>query len=145
MSTEENKTLVRRNIEEVFNQGNLAVVDETIASTYTHHDPANPWVPPGPEGQKELARTYRTAFPDLHFTIEDQIAAGDRVVTRWTGRGTHRGALLGIAPTGKQFTVLGITITRMAAGKIVEAWVNYDSLGLLQQLGVIPVLGQAGS
>ena len=86
---------------------------------------------------------YFTAFPDLHFTIEDQIAEGDRVVTRFTARGTHQGAFIGIPPTGKQGVVTGTGIDRFANGKIVEAWFNSDDLGLLQQLGVVPSPGQA--
>jgi len=86
---------------------------------------------------------YRTAFPDVHFTIEDQIAEGDRVVTRWTARGTHQGPLVGIPPTSKQVTMSGIAIYRLVDGKIVEQWGVNDMLGLLQQLGVVPILGQS--
>jgi predicted ester cyclase len=86
---------------------------------------------------------YLTAFPDLHFTIEDIIAEGDTVVVRQTARGTHQGDLMGIPPTGKQVSGTGITITRVVNGKAVEDWFNGDDLGLLQQLGVVPVPGQA--
>jgi predicted ester cyclase len=82
-----------------------------------------------------------TAFPDLHFTIEDQIAEGDKVVNRVTARGTHLGDFRGIPPTGKQVTVAGITIDRIAGGKLVESWTSWDFLGILQQLGVVPKLG----
>ena len=85
---------------------------------------------------------YRSAFPDMQLTIEDQIAEGDKVVTRWTARGTHQGELMGIPPTGKQATVTGITVGRVANGKFVESWSNFDALGMMQQLGVVPVPGQ---
>ena len=85
--------------------------------------------------------TYRTAFPDAQYTIEDQIAEGDTVMTRWSGRGTHQGPLMGIPPTGKQSTVTGMSIGRSEGGKIVEVWTEFDLLGVLQQLGVIPTMG----
>jgi predicted ester cyclase len=84
---------------------------------------------------------YRTAFPNIHVTIEDQIAEGDKVVTRWTGHGTHQGELMGIPPTNKAVTVTGIAIDRIVAGKIVEHWENFDQLGMLVQLGVVPPPG----
>ena len=86
---------------------------------------------------------YRSAFPDIQFTIEDLIAEGDKIVTRYTARGTHRGDLQGIPPTGRQVTVTGIIISRFANGKFVEGWLDFDALGMLQQLGVIPAPGQA--
>jgi len=98
-------------------------------------------VPPGTAGIKQFISIYRTAYPDTHFTVEDQVAEGDKVATRWTATGTHRGELMGIAPTGKRVTVTGIAITRVTNGKIVETWNNFDALGQLQQLGVIPVPG----
>lgn len=81
---------------------------------------------------------YRSAYPDTHFTVEDQIAEGDKVVTRWTGRGTHQGELMGVAPTGNEVTVRGIEIDRIVGGRIEETWVNYDTSGMMQQLGVVP-------
>jgi steroid delta-isomerase-like uncharacterized protein len=92
---------------------------------------------------KQLVTMYLAAFPDLHLTIEDQIAEGDKVVIRWTAHGTHKGNFMGIPPTGKEAVVTGITIDRFANGKTVEAWNNSDDLGLLQQLGVVPAPGQA--
>ncbi len=142
MSTEENKALSRRLIEEVWNQGNLAVIDELTAPNYVDHDPTGPIQ--GPEGMKQFVSMYLTAYPDTHFTIEDQIAEGDRVVTRWTARGTHKGPLMGIPPTGKQVTVAGISIDRVVNGKLVEDWSSYDALGMMQQLGVVPAPGQPG-
>jgi steroid delta-isomerase-like uncharacterized protein len=137
-----NKNAVRRLIEEVWNKGNLAVADELFAPNYNHHDAATPDVGHGPEGEKKRATHYRTAFQDLRMTIEDTIAEGETVTVRWTCRGTHKGALSGIAPTGKQFAISGISIARFAGGKMVEGWVNWDALGLMQQLGVVPELGK---
>ena len=142
MSTEENKAIARHVIEEGWNQGNTAVFDEVYATNYVGHDPS--MTIQGSEGFKQVYAAYRTAFPDLHLTIEDQIAEGDKVVSRWTFRGTHRGELMGILPTGKQVTVTGIVISHFANGKIVESWFNSDDLGMLQQLGVVPMPGQAG-
>ncbi len=132
----ENKALVRRLFEEIWNKGNLSVADQIFATNYIHHDPSTPDFGRGPESEKKRATLYRTAFPDLQLAIEDLVAEGDRVVTRWTARGTHRGELRGIAPTGKQFTVTGISIVRLSGGKLVEGWVNWDAQGLMEQLGV---------
>jgi steroid delta-isomerase-like uncharacterized protein len=141
--SETNKTVVRRLFEEVWNKGNLPVTDELFAPNYVHHDSSTPDVGRGPESEKKRATLYRTAFPDLRLTIEDIIAEGETVMARWSCRGTHKGDLSGIAPTGKQFTISGISIARIANGKMAEGWVNWDSLGLMQQLGVVPELGKA--
>jgi len=139
MSTEQNKTFVRRYWEQVWNQGNLAVVDELIASDFDGHPlPSDPDFGRGPAGQKQLVGMYRTAFPDLRMTIEDMTAEGDRVVVRWTVRGTQTGEMMGIPATGKPTTVTGMFLNRLAAGKIVEGWGNFDALGMMQQLGLIP-------
>jgi len=132
----ENKALVRRLLEEIWNKGNLSVADQIFATNYVHHDPSTPGFGLGPESEKKRATLYRTAFPDLQLTIEDLVAEVDRVVTRWTARGTHRGELRDIAPTGKQFTVSGISIVRISGGKLVEGWVSWDAQGLMEQLGV---------
>ena len=120
MSAEENKALARRVIEEMFNKGNLDVADELIAQDYVDHDQAMPEDIHGPEGFKDYVSMYRSAFPDLHIQIEDQIAEGDKVVTRWTGTGTHEGELAGIAPTDNQVTLPGMEIVRISDGKLVE-------------------------
>ena len=133
--SEHNKSLVRRVFEEVWTKGNLALVDELYDPSYVLHDPAHPEFK-GTEGLKKQVTMYLTAFPDLRFTIQDQRAEEDEVVTRWTASGTHRGPLGGIPPTGKQATTSGITVTRIAGGKIAEAWTNWDILGLMRQLGV---------
>jgi steroid delta-isomerase-like uncharacterized protein len=141
--SEGNKNVVRRLFEEVWNKGNLPVADELFAPTYAHHDPSTPDVGRGPESEKKRATLYRTAFPDFRLTAEDIIAEGETVVARWSCRGTHKGDLGGIAPTGKPFTISGISIARFANGKMVEGWVNWDALGLMQQLGVVPQLAKA--
>lgn len=138
-STLPNRTLVERYINEVWNKGNIDAVDQLIASGFLDHDPATPPnLPPGAAGLKQHVAAMRAAFPDVYFTIEDMIVAGDKVVTRWTVRGTHRGALMGIPPTNKQVAVTGIWIDRIANGRIVEEWANWDTIGLLRQLGAPP-------
>ncbi len=106
------------------------------------YDPSTPDVGRSPESEKKRATLYRTAFPDLRLTIEDIIAEGETVMARWSYRGTHKGDLSGIAPTGKQFNISGVTIARLLNGKIAEGWVNWDALGLMQQLGVVPELAK---
>ena len=140
--SETNKTVVRRLFEEVWNKGNLPVTDELFAPNYAHHDSSTPDVGRGPESEKKRATLYRTAFPDLRLTIEDIIAEGETVMARWFCRGTHNGDLSGIAPTGKQFNISGVSIARFTGGKMVEGWVNWDALGLMQQLGVVPELAK---
>jgi steroid delta-isomerase-like uncharacterized protein len=143
VSAEENKALARRLIEEMFNRGNLDAADEIFAPDHVNHDPGSPEEIRGPEGFKSYVGVYRTAFPDLRITIEDQVAEGDKVVTRWTASGTHQGDLMGIAPTGRRATVTGITIDRISGGKVEETWTNFDAMGMMQQLGVIPSPEQA--
>jgi steroid delta-isomerase-like uncharacterized protein len=144
MSTESNKAVVRRLFDEAFGLGNLAMLDEIIAANHINRGPgAIPEIPSGPEGTKMQISAYRNAFPDLHFTIDEQIAEGNTVVTRWTAHGTHYGELAGIPPTGKPATVVGIGVDRVENGKIVESWGFFDQFGMLQQLGVIPAPDQS--
>jgi steroid delta-isomerase-like uncharacterized protein len=139
MGEHDPKTIARRVMEEIFSaEGNLDVTDEIIASDFVGHDPTLPEPTRGPEGLKQAAMGYRTAFPDMVCTVEQQVAEGDTVVTRWTARGTHQGELFGIPPTGKQATVTGISIARVVDGKVVEDRTNWDALGMMQQLGAIP-------
>jgi steroid delta-isomerase-like uncharacterized protein len=140
--SEENKQKARRFLEEAFNEGNLGVVDEIVASDYVLHDPAIPEEIRGPEGVKGFVQMYRSAYPDTDITVEDQIAEGDDVVTRWTARGTHQGELMGIPPSGNRVEVTGITVDRFAGGQFVESWTSYDALGMMQQIGAIPEPGQ---
>lgn len=141
--SEQNKAVIRRLFEEVINKGNLSVADELFTSNYEHHDPSSPDFGRGPESAKKRATLYRNAFPDLRMTIEDIIAEGETVMTRWSSRGTHKGELRGIAPTGNQVNVSGVTVARLANGKIAESYVSWDALGLMQQLGVVPELAKA--
>ena len=139
MLSETNKTVSRRFFDEVFGKGKLNVLDEIIATDHVNTGPgALPELPTGPEGAKQLVTLYRNAFPDLHFTIDEQIAEGDKVVTRWTADGTNKGELLGMPATGKSSTVTGIVVDRIANGKIAESWGIFDQFGMMQQLGVIP-------
>jgi steroid delta-isomerase-like uncharacterized protein len=139
MSAEENKAVVRREIEELFNHtGNLDAADEIYAPDYVGHEPAFGDVR-GVEGAKEFAADMRQAFPDLESTIEDQIAEGDKVVTRFSSRGTHQGETEDLGPpTGNRVEITGITIERFSDGKIAEDWTNFDALGMMQQLGLVP-------
>jgi steroid delta-isomerase-like uncharacterized protein len=141
--SEGNKNIVRRLFEEVWNKGNLQVTDDLFTPNYTHHDSSTPDVGRGPESEKKRVTLYRTAFPDLRLTVEDIIAEGETVVARWSCRGTHKGDLNGIAPTGKHVNFTGISIARFTNGKMSEGFVNWDALSLMQQLGVVPELGKA--
>ena len=137
--SEANKGLVRRLFEEAINKGNFSVVDEILSTDYVHREPTV-GERRGRAGYRELVTMYRNAFPDVKVTIEEQIAEGDKVVTRWTSTGTHRGELFGTAPTGKRMVVQGVFVTRIANGKVVEDTVVYDALGMLRQLGVVPAV-----
>jgi len=141
MSSETNKTVSRRFFEEVFGKGKLNVLDEIIAKDHVNSGPGSlPGLPTGPEGTKQLVTVYRNAFPDVHFTIDEQLAEGDKVMTRWTAHGTHQGELVGIPATGNLSTVTGIAIDRLVNGKIAESWGIFDQFRMMQQLGVIPTL-----
>jgi predicted ester cyclase len=143
MSVEENKARVRRLIEEFVGKGNLAVADEIFATNFVNHSPAA-GTTPDREGIKKYITKLHTAFPDYHNTIEDLIAEGDSVVVRVMCRGTHRGEFMGISPTGRQGNVTFITILRFAGDRVVERWNITDNLGMMQQLGVVSLPGQAG-
>jgi steroid delta-isomerase-like uncharacterized protein len=140
--SEENKAIVRRQEEELFRQGNLAAADDIYAPDYVGHDPSNPEDIKGLEAAKQAASDYRKAFPDLRVTVEHLIAEGDKVAARLRFRGTHRGEMEGIAPTGRHVDCTGIVISRIEEGKIAEDWANFDDLGMMQQLGVISKPGQ---
>ena len=140
MSTEQNKATARRWFSDIIAQGQLAVADEIFAANHIIHDPHAPptgW-PNGPEGLKMVASVFGGGFADWNIPIEDQIAEGDKVATRWTASAAHTGSVLGIPPTGKTVRVSGVNVTRFAEGKIVESWFNFDMLSLLQQIGAIP-------
>jgi steroid delta-isomerase-like uncharacterized protein len=138
----EREALARRFIEDGFNEGRLEVLDEVVSDDFVSHDPqVRLGGLRGPAAGRSVITTYRGAFPDLRMTIDDVVAQGDRVAIRWTATGTHSGELHGLAPTGRSVTVTGMTIQRLAAGRIVEAWSNWDTLGLLQQIGASPTPG----
>jgi steroid delta-isomerase-like uncharacterized protein len=142
MSAEENKTIFRRYVEEVGNEGKLELADE-IFDRYLAHQPDGSALERGPEDVKRFMGEFQEAFPDFHTEIEDQIAEDDKVVTRWTMRGTHRGEFRGIAPTGNALEITGIGIFRFSEGKVVESWDNFDQLGMMRQLGAIPTPEQS--
>ena len=134
----DNKELSRRILEEVWNNRNLDAVDDLIAADFVQHDPQAPAAVRGSEAYKQFVRYYLDAFHDLRFTVEDQISEGQNVATRWTVTGTHNGDLRGIAATGHRISLTGMTCSRVVDGKFVESWSNWDTLGMLQQLGAIP-------
>ena len=138
MSLEENKAIVRRYYEEALNERNFSIMDETCAVDIVHHDPSNPKDIEGAEDLKQRFVQIISGFPDLHYTIDDMIAEGDKVVVRWRADLTHTGEFEDLPPTGKRAVVQGIFIHRLAGGKMVEDWALRDTLGLLQQLDVIP-------
>ncbi len=137
--SEENKAIVRRYVDQVINQDNMAVIDESFDTTYVNHTSAGDMY--GPEGMKAFVTRVRTNLPDLQARVEDIITAGDKVVMRLTLYGTYTGEVMGIASHGKQVTIPEIQIYRLTNGKIVERWYIADRLGLWQQLGVIPSAG----
>ena len=131
-----NKEIVRRVLEDSWQDP--GVFDELVSSDYVGYDPAIPEPIRGPQGAKDNLKQYSDAFEGAHITVKDQIAEGDAVATRWEGRGRHTGELMGIPPTGKEIVVEGHNFTRLQDGKIIEEWSNWDTLGMLQQIGAIP-------
>ena len=137
MSTEENKALVRRFVDEVQSAGNTDAIDEICSPEFVTHS-APPGAPSNREGVKQLTAMFRQAFPDSYFTIEEMMAEGDKVATRKTFYGTHQGEFMGILPTGQQVSMGLIDIVRIADGRVVEHWSMGDNLGMMQQLGIVP-------
>lgn len=136
--TATNKQIVRREVDEIINQGDYSVLDELIAEDYVAYDPTEPEPLRGPDGFRDSLETFRKGMPDLHVRIDDQIAEGDKVATRWTATGHHTGELFGVPATGNQVTVSGISVERLRDGRIVEDHMHLDTLGLMRQLGVVP-------
>ncbi|MGO8947523.1 MAG: ester cyclase [Ktedonobacterales bacterium] len=139
MSTEDNKAIVRLYLEEAWNQRNLGIFDELMDSNYARYLSGQP-LPLDREGAKQRIASFHQALPDLHLTIEDLVAEGDKVAFRVTIRGTQEGPFMGVTPTGRQVTFSAVDIVRLAGGKIVEHWGQMDTFGLLQQLGAISIL-----
>jgi steroid delta-isomerase-like uncharacterized protein len=144
MSSDESKNVVRRVLDEGFNQGRVEIADELIATDFVDHSAAPGLPTEGPESFRQTLAMFRGAFPDVRSTIDDLIVEGDRVVVRTHWQGTHRGDFFGIQPTGKAFTITGIDILRVVDGKVVEHWGNEDDLGMMQQLGIISMPGSIG-
>jgi predicted ester cyclase len=138
MASEEIKLRIRRLFEETFTNGRLELADETLAENYIDHSPNQP-PQPGPAGFKQRAAIMRSTFGPMVFTVENMLAEGDFVCFNWVTHGTHSGEFMGVAPTGKPVTMTGINIERGAGGKIVEHWSQFDMLGMLIQIGVIPL------
>jgi len=143
MSEDSNRALVRRFYEEVWAKGNLDVADELFADDYVRHDLRAGDPTPGPEGQKDIAAAFRTAFPDLRWEIDFLLADGDFVAGRWTATGTHLGPWAGVEPTGRPMSFSGINVFRFSGGRVVEIWNHRDDLGLRQQLGAPVYAGAA--
>jgi steroid delta-isomerase-like uncharacterized protein len=146
MSAEDNAEAARRILDEGFSQGRLEVFDEVCSPDVVSHDPAQPEDVRGIEAHKERCQGYRTAMPDLQVTVEDQIAAGDKVAIRWSARGTNDGELMGMPPTGRPMQITGNSIDRFDAdGQLVETWDQWDNAGFMSQLGISPEqMAQAG-
>ena len=144
MPAEENKAIMRRYFG-VFEQGNIDLLDELLASDYLNHTPATPEVPTDPEGVKGVVSMFRAGIPDLRVVVEDMIAEGDKVATRYTLEGTHGGELFGVPPTGQRLSIKSISVERVSEGKIREHWRITDSLEMMQQLGLVPESGQEES
>lgn len=137
MAIEENRMLARRVWDEIWHQGNLDVMDNLFTADFVRHDP-NGRVLKGVDQNRQFIVSMRQAFPDLHYTVDDEIAEGNKVLVRYHFTGTHLGPFQGVAATGKRVSYTGILIYRFADGKIAEQWTEADLLSLLQQLGVIP-------
>jgi steroid delta-isomerase-like uncharacterized protein len=136
------KTIVRRMIEEPW-LGKWDAIDEFVSPAYVGYDPSQPEPIRGPDGVKANFQQYLDAFTGARITVDEQISDGDRVATRWTGRGTHTGEMAGITGTGKDVTVTGLTLSRLEGGQIVEEWTNWDTLGMLAQIGAVPAAATA--
>jgi steroid delta-isomerase-like uncharacterized protein len=141
VSAEENKAIMRRYFS-VFEQGNIDLLDELLAPDYVNHTPATPDLPTGPEGVKGVVSMFRSGMPDLKVVIEDMIAEGDKVATRYTLEGTHEGELFGVPPTGQRLSIKSFTVERVSDSKIRDHWRVSDNLDMMQQLGIFPPPGE---
>jgi steroid delta-isomerase-like uncharacterized protein len=141
MTAEERKGFVRRQIDELWNRGNLDAAEECFTQDFVSHDPSSPEEIRGPEGFKQNVAAIRAAFPDFRMEIVDQVAEAEKVVTRYVTTCTHKGELAGIPPTGNRVEVAGMGIDYFRGGKICESWEYYDVMGLMQQMGVATIPG----
>jgi steroid delta-isomerase-like uncharacterized protein len=138
-TADQNEERLKRLYDNVWNGEDLDVVDDLVGAEYVIHDREIAEELGGPELYKALVRMTREIFPDMAFSLEDVIAVDDRVVVRWTMRGTHEGGMMGVEPTGREVSLSAIEINRFEEGKLVETWIQSDMLGLLEQLGAMPV------
>jgi steroid delta-isomerase-like uncharacterized protein len=143
--SEDNKAVARRLIEEAWNGDSLDTIDELVAEDHVDHDPAQVGSPGGRAGMRAFVEQYKSAFPDSHIAIEEMISEGDLVVIRWRATGTHQGELMGVHASGKPVEITGIGIDRIVDGQIVESWTNWDTLGMLGQIGAIPAAAGASA
>ena len=145
VKSDQNEKLAHRFHMDIFQEGKMDVADEILSPNFVNHFPGNPpEMQRGPDGMKRLAVALRTAFPDMQIIHDDVITQGDKVIIRWSMTGTQDGELFGVPPTGKSVSITGIDIFRVDAGKIVELWQNWDQMGMMQQLGVIPAAEESG-
>ncbi|WP_152421996.1 ester cyclase [Natrialba chahannaoensis] len=133
-----NKTLVRRDPEEIWSAGNLDTISEVFAEEFVLHDPAAPDEPRDRDDYRAYVETYREVFPDVTYEVDSLVAESEFVSLRYTAHGTHKGEFFGIKPTGTEVSVTGMELYRVENGAMVELWTSYDVLGLFQQLGVVP-------
>ncbi len=140
--SDSNQLRVRRFFDEMCNGRKLEIAPDLFHANHVYHDPASPWVGSGPDGMKQLISAYQTAFPDAEWTVHEVLSSGNTVMTRWTATGTHKRSLQGITATGREVAVTGIWMHRFTGGKIIESWNHWDMLGMLQQIGVVPMLWQ---
>jgi predicted ester cyclase len=143
MPAQENKELIRRFYDEVWDRGNLDVCDEVFAPDYVRHDLRSTEAAPGPKGQKDIAADFRAAFPDLRFVVDLLVAEGDYVVGRWTATGTHSAPWGAVDPTGRSVRFSGANIFRFENDEVAELWNHRDDLGLREQLGGVPIYAGA--
>ena len=139
--SEKQETISRRAIEDVWNRGQLDAIPGLFTNDYVNNDPLNNTK--GLEAYKNFVQKYRVAFPDCRLDVDETFSSGDNVVVRWRYSGTHKGQLDGVAPTGRRVTGTGITINHFSGDRIREAFINWDSLGLMQQLGVVTLPGKS--
>jgi steroid delta-isomerase-like uncharacterized protein len=142
ISAEKDNKAIIRQFWDVWEQGNIDLLDDLLAPEYVNHTLATPDLPSGPEGVKEVVSMFRSGVPDLRVVIEDMIAEGDKVATRYTLEGTHEGELFGVPPTGQLLSIKSFTVERVSDGKIRDHWRVSDNLDMMQQLGIFPPSGE---